>query len=139
MNRHNWHKENKPLVYNYYKGVCQICKQNIDKNLQKWDIHHLHYNINKTKLKTKLYETDFLSLINNNMIILICRPCHTTIHTVKDPNNIQILENSYFCQNCNKLEYGIINRKIHQKLDKYLCRKCFLLHKKININQLSLF
>lgn len=138
--RRQWHADNKTFVYNYFEGICQHCKQKIDINTTKFDIHHLHYNMNKTPLKSRLYETDAKLLIEHNVIILICRPCHTIEHTAKDPNNPKQYENSYPCDLCGKIERGIMDRKKFLNLPNFICKKCFKEHKKGNLNtkQISL-
>jgi hypothetical protein len=135
----NWHRTNKNFVFNYFNGICQVCKLEINKNLTKFDIHHLHYNMNKTPIKSRLYETDAKTLIENNVIVLICRKCHDIEHTAIDNQNPKQLENKTNCEICGKLEYGIFGRKKHQKLNQLLCRKCFLNPKLFNPNQLLLF
>lgn len=137
--KRKWHKDNKNFVFNYFKGICQTCEKKINLNTTKFDIHHLHYNLNKTDIKGKLYEIDAKTLIENNVITLICRPCHNIEHTAKDPNNPQKFENKYPCELCGNNEYGIFGRKKQQKLDKLICRKCFLKQKQKNKNQLLLF
>jgi hypothetical protein len=133
--RGNWHKENRPFVFKYFSGICQTCKKQIQ---GKFDIHHLHYNVSKTSLKGKLYELPAKDLIENGVITLICRPCHILEHTCKDINNRKPLENTYPCEICGRNERGIFDRKTDQKLDKLLCRKCFL-DDKHKINQMVLF
>lgn len=121
----DWHKKNRPFVFEYFKGVCQVCQKPIS---QKWDIHHLQYNY-----KGKLYDTDALELIENNIIILICRPCHNEVHTAKDPNNPIhnqfTLQNRFNCEVCGRNERGMLDRKKGMNLEKLMCRICFLEYK----------
>lgn len=117
--RGNWHIENKPIVFEYFNGICQECKIKLE-IVGKWDIHHFHYHYHG-----KLYETGALELIKNNVITLLCRPCHDVKHTAVDPNNPKHLENKYPCEECGKNERGIFDRKKNEKLEKLLCRKCF--------------
>jgi hypothetical protein len=138
--KRNWHKQNKNFVYNYFKKICQVCKKSIELGT-KWDIHHLQYNYHK-----KIYETDAKELIEQNIIILICRKCHNEIHTAKDNNNPIhnqfTIENRGICELCNRNEHGIFNRKKCEKLEKLLCRKCYLENKiliKHKIIQIKLF
>jgi hypothetical protein len=125
----NWHKENRPIVYNHFNGICQECHKKINVT-DLWDIHHLTYNY-----KNKLYETDAIELIENNIIILICRKCHNYVHTAKDNNNPvhdkYTIENIGKCEICGRNEYRIFDRKRCEKLDKLMCRNCYLEHKKI--------
>ncbi len=121
VKRGNWHRDNRQFVFDYFKGVCQTCKQGIT---TKWDIHHLHYNY-----KNILYDTSAKELIENNVITLICRYCHNIEHTAKDITNPKQYENRGSCEICGTNEYGIFGRKIQQQLEKLLCRKCFLLNK----------
>lgn len=125
--KRNWHKQNRFFVYNYFEKICQVCK-NIIPIHKKWDIHHLQYNYHK-----KIYETDAKELIENNIIILICRECHNIEHTAKDNNNPLhnkfTIENTGKCELCGRYEYGIYGRKIGEKLEKLLCRKCYIENK----------
>jgi 5-methylcytosine-specific restriction endonuclease McrA len=132
--RRQWHKENKDFVFEHFNGVCQYCLKPINKLLTKWDVHHIHYHY-----KNKLYETPAIELIENNIIVLICRPCHDKEHTAVDPENPQHLENKYPCENCGKVERGVFDRKRGANLDKLLCKKCFKELKTRDNNQLSLF
>jgi len=120
-----WHKKNRPAVFSYFKGICQVCKTSIQ---EKWDIHHLHYDY-----KGKLYETDALELIENNVIILICRPCHNEVHTASDANNPIhnkfTIQNRFNCEVCGRNERGMLDRKRGMQLDRLMCRRCFLEHK----------
>jgi hypothetical protein len=118
------------------KAFASLVKKKI---ITKWDVHHLHYDINKTSIKGKLYETDAKTLIEHNVITLLCRPCHDIEHTAKDPNNPQHLENKYPCEICGRNERGIFSRKRNEKLDKLICRKCFVQQNSKIENQLSLF
>jgi len=135
-----WHKKNRIFVYNYFEKICQVCKKSIELG-EKWDIHHLTYNYHK-----KIYETDIIELIENKIVILICRNCHTEVHTAKDNNNPIhnqfTLENIGKCDVCGRNEHGIFKRKQYEKLEKLLCRKCYLQNKiliKHKIIQIELF
>ena len=132
--RRQWHKDNRDFVFNYFDGTCQVCKNKINKLTTKWDIHHFHYHY-----KNRLYDTDAKELIENNVITLICRPCHDKEHTAKDPDNPQHLENKFPCEMCGRLERGIFDRKKGEGLDKLLCRKCFIDLKNKDESQLTLF
>jgi len=128
-----WHKKYKTFVFNYFKGICQVCQKPIQ---EKCDIHHLHYDY-----KGKLYETEALELIENNVITLVCRTCHNQLHTAI--NNVPVhdkftLHNRFNCEICGRNERGILDRKNQQKLEKMMCRKCFLA-RKTNCKQLKLF
>lgn len=131
QNRRRWHIENKPFVYEYYKGICQECLKLVN---DKWDIHHLSYNYKHGKL----YETHAMELIENNIITLVCRTCHNKIHTADDPENKQHMENKAPCEICGRVERGIFDRKKSENLDKLLCRKCWLNYKD-GVTQLTLF
>ena len=124
--RRKWHKESKPIVFDFFKGTCQSCNRQLC-STDKWDIHHFHYNYNG-----KLYDTPALELIENKVITLLCRPCHDIRHTAIDPTNRQHLENKFPCEKCGKVERGIFDRKKNQNLDKLLCRDCFHLWRKRN-------
>ncbi len=127
--RRKWHTENKPIVFDYFDGVCQLCHKQIN---EKWDVHHLHYHYDK------LYETSAKELIENKVITLVCRTCHDKEHTVKDIDNPQHLENKYYCSNCGRLERGIFDRKRAERLDKLLCRACYL-NDKNGVTQMAMF
>jgi hypothetical protein len=131
--KRKWHSENRPYVFEHFKGICQFCNSQINKHQSYWDIHHLTYHYNKP-----LYETEANELIENKIITLICRPCHNIEHTAKDPQNPQHLENQYYCEKCGRLERGILQRKKLQNLEMILCRKCFLT-KDSDKNQIKLF
>ena len=132
--RRKWHDDNRDFVFDYFGGTCQVCKSKINIHITKWDVHHFHYNY-----KNRLYDTNAEELIENNVITLICRPCHDIEHTAKDSENPQHLENKFPCEICGRLERGIFDRKRGEMLDKLLCRKCFLNSKKIDVGQLTLF
>jgi hypothetical protein len=136
--RRLWHQNNRDYVYSHFKGVCQYCFNSV---IGKWDIHHLSYDYGG-----KLYDVLAKELIENNIITLVCRPCHNKIHTAKDNqnpiHNKFVLENRGNCEICGRNERGVYKRKIHQNLEKLTCRVCFLEKKKINktgIIQTSLF
>jgi glycyl-tRNA synthetase (class II) len=136
--RRLWHKNNRPFVFNHFKGICQKCFNPIT---SKWDIHHLTYNYGG-----KLYDVLANELIEKNIIILVCRPCHNVIHTAKDNqnpiHNKFTLENRGICEICGRNERGIYDRKKHQNLNKLTCRVCYLENKKLTktgIIQTSLF
>ena len=120
--KRKWHSDNKPFVFEYFNGTCQECNEPIT---GKWDIHHITYHYKYGKI----YETPALELIKNGIITLVCRPCHDKIHTAEDPNNRKHLENKAACDLCGRVERGIFDRKKGEKLDKLLCRKCWLNYK----------
>lgn len=130
--KRNWHKSNKPTVYSFFCGVCQVCNHEIDP-ADKWDIHHLSYNY-----KNSVYDYAAQELIDNGIITLVCRRCHNDLHSVKDPLDVQPLENRYTCDICKKSERGIIDRRRYESLNQYLCRQCYLNHRH-GIVQLNLF
>ena len=117
--RRQWHKENKTFVFDYFKGICQVCFMPIGLN-ERCDIHHLVYSY-----KGKLYDTPALELIQNNIITLVCRSCHVRIHTAVDDANPQHYENTGHCDICGILEKGIFDRKRTHNLDRLLCRNCY--------------
>ncbi|MGQ3015004.1 MAG: hypothetical protein ACT6QS_14940 [Flavobacteriales bacterium] len=132
IKRRNWHKDNRPVVFEYFGGICQECKLQLTP-IDKWDIHHIHYHYHG-----KLYETGALELIEKKVITLLCRPCHNVRHTAIDPDNPHHLENKYPCEECGKNERGIFDRKKNENLEKLLCRKCFQKWRATNLNLLEI-
>jgi hypothetical protein len=131
--KRQWHIDNKPYVWDHFKGVCQECKLSIPDNI-KWDIHHIKYSF-KT---VSVYSVPASELIPLNIITLVCRPCHDQIHTASDINNPGRLENKAPCEFCGRAERGMFDRKRSEKLDKLLCRTCFLNYRN-GVRQMTLF
>lgn len=129
--KHKWHNDSRPFVFKYFNGICQECNKPIE---GKWDIHHRAYHYKHGKI----YEIPALELIENDIITLVCRPCHNKIHTADDPNNKKQYENKAPCEICGRIERGIFDRKKGENLDKLLCRKCWLNYKQ-GVIQTTLF
>jgi|SRR5690554_215825 len=129
--KRKWHLDNKPFVFEYFNKTCQECKKPIN---GKWDIHHLTYHYKHGKL----YESPAMELIENEIITLVCRPCHNIIHTADDPSNKQHNENKAPCEICGRIERGIFDRKKGENLDKLLCRRCWINYKG-GVTQTTLF
>ena len=128
--RRQWHTRNRMAVFAHFKGVCQVCNVEIS---TKWDVHHLSYDYKKS-----VYAYDADELISNGIITLICRKCHNGVHTIGDVDDRKPFENMMACEVCKKIERGIFDRRNYEALDKYLCRQCYLNHKR-GVTQLSLF